>query len=104
MEEIINKIFNRYINEDSFTEEILADPEYIKLSKHIDELDKELLNHGLDIEFCNEIMETYMNLCNEYRKYDFSNALVFGIITGNELSKNDNKEFISECYSLALGR
>ncbi len=45
-----------------------------------------------------------MNLCNVYRKYDFSNALVFGINTGNELSKNDNKELISECYLLALGR
>ncbi len=104
MEEIINKIFNKYINEDVFTEEILADPEYIKLSKHIDELDEELLNNGLDIKFCNEIMEIYMNLCNVYRKYDFSNAIIFGVILGGELSKNGNIDFIKKCYTLLMNK
>ncbi len=41
----------------------------------------------------------YMDLCNIYRKYDFINGLLLGIILGNRLNKTHNNEFLNMCYN-----
>lgn len=97
MKKIFENLFDLYVNDDYYERDIIKDEEYISLSKTLIEFDKQLERH-YDNDFINELTSTYMNLCNVYRKYDYTNGLLIGILLGNKLSGNQNKSFFEHCY------
>lgn len=97
LEKLFKELFNMYVTEEFYERNIIKDEEYISISKVLVEFDKQLENH-YDNNFINELTSTYMNLCNVYRKYDYTNGLLIGIILGNRLTKTHNSEFLYKCY------
>lgn len=86
MHEKYKKIFDLYIDDDYYTEQINNDEQYIKISKQISLIQNELKiylnsvnNDGQTIE---KLDDAYMKLSDIYRYYDFVEGFSLGILTG----------------------
>lgn len=108
MEQLFKTIFQRYFEEEYYSNNIHQDKEYKETEKNLfhqlNEL-KTLLQSSIHDEtkteqILDDLEQSYLTLSDIYRYHDFLNGLSIGIALTTISPCINNTEFIKEIYSI----
>lgn len=87
-------------------EQLLNDKDYTKISKKLNQQEKELsllyktkCNENID-KILNDFFNSYMSISNTYRYYDFINGLTLGIALATSPQLVHNQKLIDKCINM----
>ena len=95
MEDKMMDLFNTYLNQEAYAENIRKSDSYLSAEKRIDEVETKLRSmiekhcgSKETTDLCNEFMNAYMNLCSIYRYFDFTYGFMNGTLVGEEMKRD----------------
>lgn len=108
MKNVLKKIYKLYFEDEYYSKQILNDKEYKDISEKLIRQQKELLLlyeikssniKNIDKIF-DKLFNTYMEMSNIYRYYDFINGLALGIALVTSSQLVHNQELIDKCINM----
>lgn len=97
MDKHMKMIFDLYLEDEIYSDAIAHDQQYLTIIKEIKSLKKEMnriVSTDQKTEFSiltQKLFDTYMNLSNLYRYYDFIEGFTLGTINGIHCINYDNR-------------
>ena len=95
MEDKMMGLFNTYLNQEAYAENIKNSDSYLSAEKEIEEAENKLRkmiekHYGSKeaIDMCNDFMNAYMNLVYIYRYFDFTYGFMNGTLVGEQMKRD----------------
>ena len=106
MNDVLRKIYELYFEDEYYMEQLLNDKDYTKISKKLNQQEKELsllyktkCNENID-KILNDFFNSYMSISNTYRYFDFINGLTLGIALATSPQLVHNQKLIDKCINM----
>ena len=98
MDEYLKQIFDLYLNDEIYSNQITHDKQFMALLEEIHNLQEKIIkslkcnskDSNMDLLVQN-LFNTHMELSNLYRYYDFVEGFALGTLNGINCTKHDDK-------------